>query len=109
MIELGVNIDHVATVRQARRADEPDPVWAAAEAELGGADVETVSGEREARLAFLGAAPLGRAGVVDIGGGSAELIAGLGGEIHSAASAPISSGAMLSMMLVTALVTPLPR
>lgn len=35
---LGVNIDHVATVRQARRTDEPDPVWAAAEAELGGAD-----------------------------------------------------------------------
>jgi pyridoxine 5-phosphate synthase len=38
MIELGVNIDHVATVRQTRRADEPDPVWAATEAELGGAD-----------------------------------------------------------------------
>lgn len=38
MIRLGVNIDHVATVRQARRADEPDPVWAAVEAELGGAD-----------------------------------------------------------------------
>jgi len=38
MNELGVNIDHVATVRQARQADEPDPVWAAAEAELGGAD-----------------------------------------------------------------------
>lgn len=38
MIRLGVNIDHVATVRQARRADEPDPVWAAMEAELGGAD-----------------------------------------------------------------------
>ncbi|MBL8878989.1 MAG: pyridoxine 5'-phosphate synthase [Phycisphaerales bacterium] len=38
MIKLGVNIDHVATVRQARRADEPDPVWAAIEAELGGAD-----------------------------------------------------------------------
>ncbi len=35
---LGVNIDHVATVRQARRTDEPDPVWAAVEAELGGAD-----------------------------------------------------------------------
>jgi len=35
---LGVNIDHVATVRQARRTDEPDPVWAASEAELGGAD-----------------------------------------------------------------------
>jgi pyridoxine 5-phosphate synthase len=35
---LGVNIDHVATVRQARRTNEPDPVWAAALAELGGAD-----------------------------------------------------------------------
>lgn len=38
MIELGVNIDHVATIRQARRTYEPDPVWAAAEAQLGGAD-----------------------------------------------------------------------
>jgi pyridoxine 5-phosphate synthase len=38
MAKLGVNIDHVATVRQARRTDEPDPVWAAVEAELGGAD-----------------------------------------------------------------------
>ncbi|MCH9001510.1 MAG: pyridoxine 5'-phosphate synthase [Planctomycetes bacterium] len=35
---LGVNIDHVATVRQARGTDEPDPIWAAVEAELGGAD-----------------------------------------------------------------------
>ena len=38
MAKLGVNIDHVATVRQARRTIEPDPVWAAALAELGGAD-----------------------------------------------------------------------
>ena len=38
MPELGVNIDHVATVREARRTNEPDPVWAAALAELGGAD-----------------------------------------------------------------------
>ena len=38
MPDLGVNIDHVATVRQARRTNEPDPVWAAALAELGGAD-----------------------------------------------------------------------
>ncbi len=38
MPELGVNIDHVATVREARKTDEPDPVWAAAAAELGGAD-----------------------------------------------------------------------
>ncbi len=42
MIELGINIDHVATVRQARRTYEPDPVAAAAFAELGGADVITV-------------------------------------------------------------------
>ena len=37
MPRLGVNIDHVATLRQARGGVEPDPVWAAAEAELGGA------------------------------------------------------------------------
>src|SRR4029077_19872372 len=42
MIRLGVNIDHVATVRQARRANEPDPVAAAVLALLGGADGITV-------------------------------------------------------------------
>ena len=42
MATLGVNIDHVATIRQARRTVEPDPVWAAAAAELGGADAITV-------------------------------------------------------------------
>ncbi len=42
MIRLGVNIDHVATVRQARRTYEPDPVTAAALATLGGADAITV-------------------------------------------------------------------
>ena len=42
MIQLGVNIDHVATVRQARRGVEPDPVRAAHEAEIGGADGITV-------------------------------------------------------------------
>src|SRR5574342_987154 len=42
MIELGVTVDHVATVRQARRTYEPDPVWAAVEAHLGGADGITV-------------------------------------------------------------------
>jgi pyridoxine 5-phosphate synthase len=39
---LGVNVDHVATVRQARRAHEPDPVRAALLAELGGADGITI-------------------------------------------------------------------
>ncbi len=42
MIQLGVNLDHVATIRQARRTFEPDPVWAASEAQLGGADAITV-------------------------------------------------------------------
>ncbi len=42
MIRLGVNIDHVATVRQARRGAEPDPVAAAVLAELGGADGITI-------------------------------------------------------------------
>ena len=42
MTRLGVNIDHVATVRQARRASVPDPVQAAVLAELGGADAITV-------------------------------------------------------------------
>jgi pyridoxine 5-phosphate synthase len=42
VIELGVNIDHVATLRQARRTYEPDPLWAAVEAHLGGADGITV-------------------------------------------------------------------
>lgn len=37
-MRLYINIDHVATVRQARRTDEPDPVRAAVLAELGGAD-----------------------------------------------------------------------
>lgn len=58
MAHLGVNIDHVATVRQARRTDEPDPVWAAVEAELGGADQITFHlredrrhiGDRDARV-----------------------------------------------------------
>jgi pyridoxine 5-phosphate synthase len=41
-MRLHINIDHVATVRQARRTDEPDPVRAAVFAELGGADGITV-------------------------------------------------------------------
>lgn len=42
MIKLGVNIDHVATIRQARKTYEPDPVTAASFAILGGADIITV-------------------------------------------------------------------
>jgi pyridoxine 5-phosphate synthase len=42
LLTLGVNIDHVATIRQARRTVEPDPVAAATMAELAGADGITV-------------------------------------------------------------------
>jgi pyridoxine 5-phosphate synthase len=42
MAVLNVNIDHVATVREARRTDEPDPVWAAVQCELAGANGITV-------------------------------------------------------------------
>ncbi len=42
MPRLGVNIDHVATLRQARGGREPDPVWAAVLAELGGAQGITI-------------------------------------------------------------------
>ena len=42
MTKLGVNVDHIATIRQARRALEPDPVAAAILAELAGADGITV-------------------------------------------------------------------
>ena len=42
MAKLGVNVDHVATVRQARGVKEPDPVTAAALAELAGASGITV-------------------------------------------------------------------
>ncbi len=42
MAKLGINVDHVATVRQARGINEPDPVTAAALAELAGADGITV-------------------------------------------------------------------
>ncbi|NIM19290.1 MAG: pyridoxine 5'-phosphate synthase [Candidatus Latescibacteria bacterium] len=42
MVRLGVNIDHVATVRQARRTVEPDPLSAAVVAEMAGADQITI-------------------------------------------------------------------
>lgn len=41
-MKLGVNIDHIATIRQARMANEPDPVYAAVLAELAGADGITI-------------------------------------------------------------------
>lgn len=42
MVKLGVNIDHVATLREARRINYPDPIYAAVLAELGGCDGITI-------------------------------------------------------------------
>ena len=42
MIRLGVNVDHIATIREARKTTEPDPVAAASSAEMAGADQITV-------------------------------------------------------------------
>lgn len=42
MAKLGLNVDHIATVRQARRGTEPDPVTAAAIGELAGAEGITI-------------------------------------------------------------------
>ena len=41
-MRLGVNVDHIATIREARKTNEPDPVYAAALAELAGADGITI-------------------------------------------------------------------
>ena len=41
-VRLGVNVDHIATLRQARGTEEPDPIAAAAIAELAGADGITI-------------------------------------------------------------------
>lgn len=41
-MKLGVNLDHIATIREMRKTVEPDPVQAAIFAELGGADCITV-------------------------------------------------------------------
>ena len=58
-MRLFINIDHVATVRQARRTDEPDPVRAAVLAELAGADGITVHLREDRRVDRVGA-PEGR-------------------------------------------------
>ena len=58
MIRLGVNINHVATLRQARRAVEPDPVAAAVLALLGGADGITVHPRPDGRHIRRSAVPV---------------------------------------------------
>lgn len=58
---------------------------------LCGLRVRVIAGEEEAALAFAGAAPTGRRGVIDIGGGSTEMIVGENGAPRAAASAPVGA------------------
>lgn len=54
-------------------------------------NLRVLSGEEEARVAYAGAAPSGRAGLLDIGGGSTEWVAGEDGHVLAAASAPVGA------------------
>lgn len=56
-----------------------------------GVKVRVLTGEEEARLAYLGAAPGGSAGVIDIGGGSTEFMTGRDGRVLAAASAQMGA------------------
>ena len=60
--------------------------------QLAGIDIEVMAGDMEARLAYMGAAPRGRCGILDIGGGSTELIVGRDGEAERFVS--IDAGAV---------------
>ena len=66
--------------------------------ELCGVRVKVVSGEEEARLAYAGAAPEGRCGVIDIGGGSTELIIGEHGRMLRAHSARIGAVRLMNLL-----------
>lgn len=72
--------------------------------ELCGVRVKVISGVDEAQLAFAGAAPFGKCGVIDIGGGSTELIIGENGQMLRAHSAQV--GAVRLMNLLQARLNP---
>jgi pyridoxine 5-phosphate synthase len=86
-MRLFINVDHVATLRQARRTDEPDPVRAAVLAELGGADGITVHlredrrhiQDRDVDLLLRTV----REGGLDVGPGNRERVAGALARLHS--------------------------
>ena len=63
-----------------------------------GLDLEVIPGEEEAALSYLGASGGGQAGVIDIGGGSTEIVVGCDAEIRSAVSCQIGA-VRLSRML----------
>ena len=61
-------------------------------------ELEVMSGEQEAMLAYAGAAPQGRAGVIDIGGGSTELLCGSEGKVLRSGSAQLGAVRLLNRL-----------
>ena len=68
---------------------------------LCGVSISLLSGEEEAQLAYLGAAPSGACGVIDIGGGSTELLIGRDGVVQQAVSVPIGAVRLFNYMAGT--------
>lgn len=66
--------------------------------ELCGVRVKVISGVDEAQLAFAGAAPFGKCGVIDIGGGSTELIVGRDGQMLRAHSAQVGAVRLMNLL-----------
>ena len=97
-----IRVVATAAIRDAANRDD----FTAAVHELAGLPVEVLSGEDEARLAFLGATgslaecPDGLLGVVDVGGRSSELVAGTRDEgVAWATSLPVGSGLLADQHL----------
>lgn len=65
---------------------------------LGGVQIEVLSGEQEAQLAYGGCAPEGRCGVIDIGGGSCEILCGREGRVEYAGSAQMGAVRLMKRM-----------
>ncbi len=65
---------------------------------LCGIRVKVISGVDEAQLAFAGAAPFGKCGVIDIGGGSTELIVGENGQMLRAHSAQVGAVRLMNLL-----------
>lgn len=87
---LGANLIHAfgtSALRDAKNSDE----FSARTQALCGLPVRIISGVEEAQLAYAGAAPEGKCGVIDIGGGSTELIVGENGQMLRAHSAQLGA------------------
>lgn len=65
---------------------------------LCGVEIEVLSGEEEAQMAYGGCAPSGRCGVIDIGGGSSEVLCGQDGRVRFAASAQMGAVRLMQRM-----------